>query len=61
MQDGGKGLVDQRSYDADDNPLENVERVGIMFIIILVGLLADKILFSPVESWLHRRWGTGKE
>ena len=34
--------------------------VGIMFIIIIVGLLADKILFSPAESWLHRRWGTGK-
>lgn len=35
--------------------------IGIMFIIILVGLLADKLLFSPVESWLHRRWGTNKE
>lgn len=34
--------------------------IGIMFIIILVGLLADKILFSPLEGWLHRRWGTGK-
>ena len=34
--------------------------VGIMFIIIIVGLLADKILFSPAEAWLHRRWGTGK-
>lgn len=35
--------------------------IGIMFIIIIVGLLADKLLFSPVESWLHRRWGTNKE
>ena len=35
--------------------------IGIMFIIILVGLLADKILFSPAERWLHRRWGTDKE
>ena len=35
--------------------------VGIMFIIILVGLLADKLIFSPVERWLHRRWGTDKE
>lgn len=35
--------------------------VGIMFIIILVGLLADKLIFSPVETWLHRRWGTDKE
>jgi len=35
--------------------------IGIMFIIIAVGLLADKILFSPIESWLHRRWGTNKD
>ncbi|MCI7699740.1 MAG: ABC transporter permease [Akkermansia sp.] len=35
--------------------------IGIMLIIILIGLLADKIIFSPVEAWLHRKWGTGKE
>ena len=35
--------------------------VGVMFIIILVGLLADKLLFSPVEVWLHRRWGTARD
>ena len=35
--------------------------IGIMFIIIAVGLLADKIIFSPVEAWLHRRWGTNKD
>ena len=35
--------------------------IGIMLIIILIGLLADKILFSPAEAWLHRKWGTGKE
>lgn len=35
--------------------------IAIMFIIILVGLVVDKILFSPAESWLHRRWGTGKD
>jgi len=23
-------------------------------------LLADKILFSPWERFLHRRWGTGR-
>lgn len=32
--------------------------LGIMIIIILVGLLTDKLLFSPVERFLHRRWGT---
>jgi NitT/TauT family transport system permease protein len=25
----------------------------------LVGLLADRALFSPWERFLHRRWGTG--
>ena len=35
--------------------------IGIMLIIILIGLLADKILFSQVEAWLHRKWGTSKD
>jgi NitT/TauT family transport system permease protein len=34
--------------------------IGIMIVIVLIGLLTDKILFSPFESFLHRRWGTGK-
>jgi NitT/TauT family transport system permease protein len=34
--------------------------VGIMLVIVLIGLLADKILFSPWERFLHRRWGTVK-
>jgi hypothetical protein len=29
-------------------------------IIVVIGLLADKILFSPWERFLHRRWGTLK-
>jgi len=32
--------------------------VGIMLVIVIIGLLADKILFSPWERFLHRRWGT---
>jgi NitT/TauT family transport system permease protein len=31
-----------------------------MLVIILIGLLADKILFSPIERFLHRRWGTAR-
>jgi len=27
---------------------------------VVIGLLADKILFSPWERFLHRRWGTGR-
>ena len=26
-------------------------------VIVVIGLLADKILFSPWERFLHRRWG----
>ncbi len=34
--------------------------IGIMLVIVVIGLLADKILFSPWERFLHRRWGTGR-
>ena len=29
--------------------------IGIMLVIIVIGLLADKIMFSPWERFLHRR------
>jgi NitT/TauT family transport system permease protein len=32
--------------------------IAIMLVIIVIGLLADKALFSPWERFLHRRWGT---
>jgi NitT/TauT family transport system permease protein len=35
--------------------------LGIMIVIIVIGLLADKILFSPFERFMHRRWGTAKQ
>jgi NitT/TauT family transport system permease protein len=33
--------------------------VAVMVIIVVIGLLADRILFSPWERFFHRRWGTG--
>jgi NitT/TauT family transport system permease protein len=33
--------------------------IGIMLVIVLIGLAADKVLFSPWERFLHQRWGTG--
>jgi NitT/TauT family transport system permease protein len=33
--------------------------IGIMLVIVAIGLVADKVLFSPWERFLHRRWGTG--
>jgi NitT/TauT family transport system permease protein len=31
----------------------------VMLVIIVIGLPPKKILFSPVERFLHSRWGTG--
>jgi NitT/TauT family transport system permease protein len=33
---------------------------GVILVIVAVGLLADKILFGPVERFLHHRWGTNR-
>jgi hypothetical protein len=33
---------------------------GVVAVIVVIGLLADKILFSPWERFLHHRWGTAK-
>jgi NitT/TauT family transport system permease protein len=33
---------------------------GIMLIIIAIGFAADKLLFSPWENFLSRRWGLSK-
>ena len=29
-------------------------------LLIVLGLLSDKVLFSPAEKFIHRRWGTSK-
>lgn len=34
--------------------------IAVMLVIIGIGLLADRFVFSPWESFLHRRWGTSK-
>ena len=54
----GFGLGHLLHYGRELNAMEQV--VAIMLVIVLIGLLADKILFSPFESFLHRRWGTEK-
>jgi NitT/TauT family transport system permease protein len=33
---------------------------GVMLVIVVVGLVADRAIFGPVERALHRRWGTGR-
>lgn len=54
----GFGLGHLLHYGRELNAMDQV--IGIMFVIIVIGLLADKILFSPWERFLHRRWGTGR-
>lgn len=54
----GFGLGHLLHYGRELNAMEQV--IGIMLILLLLGLLADKILFSPWERFLHRRWGTAK-
>lgn len=54
----GFGLGHLLHYGRELNAMDQV--IGIMLVIIVIGLLADKILFSPWERFLHRRWGTGK-
>src|SRR5438067_7738805 len=54
----GSGLGLLLHYGRELNAMEQV--IGIMLVIIVIGLLADKILFSPWERFLHYRWGTGR-
>jgi NitT/TauT family transport system permease protein len=54
----GFGLGHLLHYGRELNAMDQV--IGIMLVIMVIGLLADKILFSPWERFLHRRWGTAK-
>ena len=54
----GFGLGHLLHYGRELQDMEQV--LGIMLVIVLVGLLADKLLFAPTERFVHRRWGTGR-
>lgn len=54
----GFGLGHLLHYGRELHAMEQV--VGIMLVLLAIGLLADKIFFSPWERFLHRRWGTQK-
>ncbi|MBI2947507.1 MAG: ABC transporter permease [Verrucomicrobia bacterium] len=54
----GFGLGHLLHYGRELHAMDQV--LAIMIVIILIGLLTDKILFSPIERFLHRRWGTAK-
>ena len=53
----GFGLGQLLHYGRELNAMEQV--IAVMLVIVLIGLLADKVLFAPWERFLHRRWGTG--
>lgn len=54
----GFGLGQLLHYGRELNAMDQV--IGVMFIIVVIGLLADKTLFAPIERFLHRRWGTSQ-
>lgn len=54
----GLGLGHLLHYGRELHAMDAV--VGIMFVIVLVGLVTDHLVFSPVEKFIHVRWGTGR-
>ena len=51
----GYGLGHLLHFGRELNAMDQV--TAIMLVIVVIGLLADKVLFSPWERFLHRRWG----
>jgi NitT/TauT family transport system permease protein len=54
----GYGLGHLLHFGRELNAMDQV--IGVMLVIIGIGLLADKLLFSPWERFIHHRWGTAK-
>ena len=54
----GFGLGHLLHYGRELHAMDAV--LGIMAVIIALGLLTDKVLFTPIERFIHRRWGTGR-
>ena len=49
------GLGHLLNYGRDMSAMDQV--VGLMILIIFIGFAADKLIFSPWERFLRRRWG----
>ena len=54
----GFGLGQLLHYGRELNAMDQV--IAIMLVIVVIGLLANKTLFAPMERFLHRRWGTSQ-
>ncbi len=51
----GMGIGHLLHYGRELHAMDQV--VGLMFVIIVIGFLADKVVFCPWERFLRRRWG----
>src|SRR5437870_11466840 len=54
----GFGLGQLLHYGRELSAMDQV--IAIMLVIVVIGLLADKIFFSPIEKFLYRRFGTSE-
>lgn len=54
----GFGLGQLLHYGRELQAMDQV--IGAMVVIVVIGLLADRSLFSPWERFVHRRWGTNQ-
>jgi len=54
----GFGLGHLLHYGRELNAMDQV--IGVMFVIVVIGLVVDKTLFAPIERFLHLRWGTSR-
>ncbi|MBX7137371.1 MAG: ABC transporter permease [Oligoflexia bacterium] len=52
----GFGLGHLLHYGRELHAMDQV--FGVMLVIMLCGYLVDRVVFSPAERYLHRRWGT---
>lgn len=52
----GFGLGNLLHYARELHAMDAV--IGIMFVIVVLGLLIDRLVFAPLERYLHHRWGT---
>lgn len=52
----GYGLGHLLHFGRELNAMDQV--IGIMLVIVIIGLAADKVLFSPWERFIQTRWGT---
>jgi NitT/TauT family transport system permease protein len=51
----GIGLGNLLHFGREVNAMDQV--AAVMLVIILIGFAADKVVFSPWERFLRKRWG----